>query len=255
MGVVSPDGGAQVHSEAQMTQGDVNFFRPKPGYQRDNMRLISLLVVIWAVAVFGFQFLLILLQEPTPEPGLATFKATWQPVVDGKASPEQLRDFARVNLDVLGKNIILKPAHKDVLSQSLSAAVVALLGSQAGAYNAAVVAEDKSGAVAMAVEAIGLANEGFDKIRRGFLPYSLLPVEGGAVAADVREALPGVMDLYLTHNQSVLTDFTFMGFPFHYWYTAQFLLILFVLLCLLYAVLIDRIMIKHGRMTRDQKKA
>ena len=52
------------------------------------------------------------------------------------------------------------------------------------------------------------------------------------------------MDLYLIHNSSPL-NFKFIGFPFHYWYTAQFLLILFVLLCLIYAVIIEKVNKKH----------
>lgn len=58
--------------------------------------------------------------------------------------------------------------------------------------------------------------------------------------------LPGIMQLYLTHYQSVLTDTIFLGFPFHYWYTAEFLLILFVLLCLVYCIRIERLHKKLG---------
>jgi putative solute:sodium symporter small subunit len=58
--------------------------------------------------------------------------------------------------------------------------------------------------------------------------------------------LPGIMQLYLTHYQSVLTDTLFLGFPFHYWYTAEFLLILFVLLCWVYCIRIERLHKKLG---------
>lgn len=54
------------------------------------------------------------------------------------------------------------------------------------------------------------------------------------------------MKLYMTHNQSVLTNAKFLGFPFHYFYTAVFLLILFVFLCWLYCVITDRVNIKLG---------
>ena len=43
-----------------------------------------------------------------------------------------------------------------------------------------------------------------------------------------RKLFNEALDLYLVHNQSVLTDLKFLGFPFHYFYTAVFLLILFV---------------------------
>ena len=46
---------------------EVNFFRPKSEATKANTKLITLLVVIWAVAVFGFQFLLIGIGKPTEE--------------------------------------------------------------------------------------------------------------------------------------------------------------------------------------------
>ena len=60
------------------------------------------------------------------------------------------------------------------------------------------------------------------------------------------DRLPEIMKLYLTHNQSVLTDTLFLGFPFHYFYTAIFLLILFIGLCILYNVLIEWRLKKEG---------
>jgi putative solute:sodium symporter small subunit len=59
------------------------------------------------------------------------------------------------------------------------------------------------------------------------------------------KALPDMMSYYLTHNQSFLTDTPFLGFPFHYFYTAVFLLVLFVVLCIVYKH-IDRKKIKKG---------
>ena len=54
------------------------------------------------------------------------------------------------------------------------------------------------------------------------------------------------MGLYLIHNRSVLTDTKFLGFPFHYFYTAVFLLILFVGLCWLYCIRTDMFHKKYG---------
>jgi putative solute:sodium symporter small subunit len=76
---------------------------------------------------------------------------------------------------------------------------------------------------------------------KDLLPTSIVKVENPSLSAESIKALPEIMKLYLIHNQSFLTDFKFLGFPFHYWYTAQFLLILFVVLCLIYAVTIDKI--------------
>jgi hypothetical protein len=58
--------------------------------------------------------------------------------------------------------------------------------------------------------------------------------------------LPEIMQLYLTHNQSVLTDTKFLGFPFHYFYTAVFLLVLFVVLCIVYNRMIEWRLNKEG---------
>ena len=72
------------------------------------------------------------------------------------------------------------------------------------------------------------------------LPFSIVKANSNILSEDVIKALPDIMELYLVHNQSFLTDFNFLGFPFHYWYTVQFLLILFVVLCLIYAVAIEK---------------
>ena len=60
------------------------------------------------------------------------------------------------------------------------------------------------------------------------------------------EQIEMIMPKYLIHNQSVLTDTIFLGFPFHYFYTAVFLLILFVGLCLFYCIATDRKMLELG---------
>jgi putative solute:sodium symporter small subunit len=38
-----------------------------------------------------------------------------------------------------------------------------------------------------------------------------------------------------------LTDATFLGFPFHYWFTGQFLIFWFILLCLIFNLAVDRL--------------
>lgn len=84
----------------------------------------------------------------------------------------------------------------------------------------------------------------------GYAPSSLEStiITFNLTGADVEQlsendinSLPGIMKLYLIHNQSFLTDFKFLGFPFHYFYTAEFLLILFVLLCVLFSWRIERL--------------
>lgn len=38
-----------------------------------------------------------------------------------------------------------------------------------------------------------------------------------------------------------LTEATIFGFPFHYWFTGQFLILWFILLCFLFNLMVDRL--------------
>lgn len=42
-------------------------------------------------------------------------------------------------------------------------------------------------------------------------------------------------------GESALTAVTVFGFPFHYWFTSQFLILCFILLCFLFNAFIDRL--------------
>ena len=217
---------------------NVNFFKPMSDHARTNKKLIATLAIIWFCAVFGFQALLILLNEPTPEPAFTSFQTVYPEVVnDQEASLETKQQFSRSLLSVLGKNIAVADDHKAILKQALSSTVVSMLPDS---VNQTIQSGANEAFIDAAINSIGLAVEGFDKIMIDLLPFSLVKVESAQMSAEVKEALPGIMELYLVHNQNVLTDFNFLGFPFHYWYTSQFLLILFVVLCLIYAVIIDR---------------
>lgn len=238
------DSGTPVSQDTQPVSRDVNFFRPQTAHSTADMRMIVSLVLVWAVAVFGFQFLLIAFNQPTPEPAYTSFQSIWSTVNEGTADQAQQQEFARITLSVLGKNIAVKPEHKEILQDALTKTTAALLpepqrqtfldslGSGAG----------MSDAVNQAASAIGLESTGFDKLRMDLLPYSLTPVAGSELSSE----LPAIMELYLVHNQSFLTDVQFIGFPFHYWYTAQFLLILFVILCLIYARTTDQLNAKYN---------
>jgi putative solute:sodium symporter small subunit len=76
-------------------------------------------------------------------------------------------------------------------------------------------------------------------VRTKILPVELMSADIENLTSKTKENLPGIMTKFLVHNQSFLTDFKFLGFPFHYFYTAIFLLILFVGLCWLYCVRTD----------------
>ena len=42
-------------------------------------------------------------------------------------------------------------------------------------------------------------------------------------------------------GRSVLTATTFFGFPFHFWFSGQFLIVWFILLCFFFNVMVDRL--------------
>jgi putative solute:sodium symporter small subunit len=46
-------------------------------------------------------------------------------------------------------------------------------------------------------------------------------------------------------GKSFLTETAFLGFPFHYWYSAQFVIFLFIGLCYAYCKFIDKLEAKH----------
>jgi putative solute:sodium symporter small subunit len=48
-------------------------------------------------------------------------------------------------------------------------------------------------------------------------------------------------------GESALTAITVFGFPFHYWFTSQFLILWFILLCFLFNVFIDRLTEKYRK--------
>lgn len=239
----SPGHENQSASVSDSHRYDVNFFKPKTEHSRADMKMIVIMVLVWGFAVFGFQFLLCILNQPTPEDSYATFQKVWPNVQNQSASMAQKQVFSKVTLSVLGKNIALKADHKEILQKTLTQSVLTLLpAEQRETFLANLTdASKKQEAVAQAAQAIGLRSTGFDKLRADLLPMSL--VSGGE--PQLSASIPEIMELYLVHNRSALTDFRFLGFPFHYWYTAQFLLILFVLLCLIYAYVTDRLNAKY----------
>ena len=106
----------------------VNFFKPTTPFTRTNRNLVITLVLIWAIAVFGFQTLLRILEKPTPEKALITFERVWGNVESGVASTEEKIEFANSVLMVLGKSTLAwKPEKRAVLDNALSWAVYDLM--------------------------------------------------------------------------------------------------------------------------------
>jgi putative solute:sodium symporter small subunit len=216
---------------------NVNFFKPLSDHAKANKKLIIILATIWFVSVFGFQFLLIALNEPTPEKAYTTYQEILPQINADQGLPlEQKQELAKCYLFVLGKNVALKDDHKAKLQVAFSTLVNSMVPDSLGA---SFKQEPGDESIALAKGAIGLSDEGFDKLMSALLTTSLIKVDPSIKSVPVEE-ISEIMKLYLVHNRNAFTDFEFIGFPFHYWYTAQFLLILFVVLCLIYAVVIDK---------------
>ncbi|MCK5516019.1 MAG: hypothetical protein KAI39_04020, partial [Desulfobulbaceae bacterium] len=85
---------------------------------------------------------------------------------------------------------------------------------------------------------------GDNKAMMAAVPYGLTEISPDKLAM-TDPALKPIMDKFFIHNQSVLTDTIVFGFPFHYLYTALILLTSFVLICLVYCQVIDKMMKKY----------
>jgi putative solute:sodium symporter small subunit len=194
------------------------------------------------------------LQKPTPEPSYTAFENVWENVKSGKASQDEIQQFGQATLAVLGK-VALEPDERTLLSQAMSWSVIrafpdslrsaieaeirtfeaqkqqiANIGDEAYVKEKRVLSEKYS-------PALGLSE---NDVRTRILPIELTAVNISSLSDEAVNSLPGIMRKYLVHNQSFLTNFVFLGFPFHYFYTAVFLLILFVGLCWLYCIRTDR---------------
>lgn len=218
------------------------------------------------MAIFGFQLLLLIVQKPTPEKTLLTFESVWENVKTGKATEPEKKDFVNSLVAVAGKSSV-KPGNKIVLDNALTWSVFSFVSDSekvilSGQIRELLTIKEKLPEATDAEYALlqsdltrikatinSIANEktGIDPTnnKAAILPYNL-NAESKELSADDIEALPKIMKLYLTHNQSFLTDTKIIGFPFHYFYTAEFLLILFVGMCLFYSIRITQLQKKYS---------
>jgi len=249
---------------------DYNFslFKPTTPYGKRNRNLILTLLIIWFVAIFGFQGLLLIFQKPTPEKALITFESVWENVKTEKASDQEKKELVNSLISVAGKSSV-KAKDRLVLTTAITYYVSGLISDPekiALSENVKELASTKEKLAKASdtefaqlkldltrikanINAIANESTGIDptKNKDVILPYSLNAEIKELTAGDM-EALPKVMKLYLTHNQSFLTDTKFLGFPFHYFYTSEFLLILFVGLCLYYSIRITQLQKKFSIM-------
>jgi len=244
-----------------------SLFTPRNIHGKKNRNVIFTMLAIWAVAVFGFQFLLRLVEKPTPEKSLVMFESTWPSGTSAEFKPVDYKTLLNSLVLVRGKNIV-SAADQKVLSEAISCTFFTLvpdsirnmiieniteikslksklIESRDKEYlDLKIIITDKSSKIA----SIGEFYSGFKKgsLESTILISTLQVRFPNSLKDDSFKGLPGIMKLYLTHNQSFLTDTKFLGFPFHYFYTAVFLLILFVSLCIVYNVLIEWRLNKQG---------
>lgn len=241
-------------------QYNFSIFRPRNLHGRKNRNVIFSMLIIWALAVFGFQFLLRIAGKPTPEKSLSVFETVWPAALSGDIPDEQKRDLLMSLIHVKGKSIVTAN-DQVVLNGAISSVLDGLIpdslrqgiltaSSDLQALKAKLASARDQEYLSIKLEISTLSSTLFSDTQQytGIDPSSL---EASILASSIRQEfpsslsdgslnrLPGIMKLYLTHNQSKLTDTTFLGFPFHYFYTAVFLLILFIGLCIVYNILIE----------------
>jgi len=244
-----------------------SLFKPRNLHGRKNRNVILTMLLIWAVAVFGFQVLLRLIEKPTPEKTLAGFESVWSQAFANDLRSVDYKTMLNSLVLVKGKTTV-SPADQKILNEAISCIIFNVIPDSIRSG----IQECISNIHAARSEILEAKDQNFLDLKESILKEekkissSTAPYNGfiagsleekiflGSLSetfptslSDVSmERLPGIMKLYLIHNQSVLTDTPFLGFPFHYFYTAIFLLILFISLCIAYNILIEWRLKKEG---------
>ncbi len=238
----------------------ISFFKPTTDRSKYNRNMVLWLVSIWAVAIFGFHFLLRAIEKPTPEPQLIAFNQVWGNVKSGNATTAEITKFAQATLHVAGK-IFISTEHRAALDNGITWATLQLADSaQKVAITQALISFEN-----IAKNTNSFADENYieAKLKLGALSQSVLNLNPNDILAKIlplelcssgieaitennMAVIETCMPHYTTHNRSVLTDTKFLGFPFHYFYTAVFLLILFIGLCWRYCLKVDKYNKKMG---------
>lgn len=232
----------------------ISFFKPTTEHARKNRNLTVLLVSIWVVAIFGFQITLKIIEKPVPEEALKTFRAAWEKVEKGNAEQPDLQNLGQTMLQVMGKSTVNKQEYAALedgvgwtLSKLLPDSAIHALEEKAQKVNS--LQEDISSLknkeyLTAKYEVIEMAAPSLNIQKNTLLAHLLsigLDNDLQVISDESKAQIPKIMNLYMVHNRSVLTDTVILGFPFHYFYTAVFLLILFVGLCWLYCYKTDKV--------------
>lgn len=230
----------------------ISFFRPTTKLATFNRNLSIILITVWAVCIFGFQIVLRVIEEPTPEIAYIQFENVWDQVQNNQASIQEKQIFIKSALSVLGK-VTIDPKDREILDGAVTKLTAEMVpAAQKADYDQKVQALKNSqfgvGNYQALKKELGASAAKIINVEPYSLEAKLIPVELAASTSDDFQPvmIEKVMAKYLIHNQSVLTDTIFLGFPFHYFYTAVFLLILFVGICLYYCVATDRAMKRLG---------
>lgn len=248
-------------------QYNFSLFRPRNLHGRKNRNVILNMLLIWAVAVFGFQILLRVIEKPTPEKALADFNSVWPEAITKDLTTVNYKTLLNSLVLVKGKNMV-NPDDQKILNESISAITFSVIPDSLKSTSLGDIATIKGLKSKIAqtkgqefldikTSILELERE-LSEVTTPFTGFSSGSLEEKIFAASLTDKypdalsdlslsrLPEIMKLYLTHNQSVLTDTIFLGFPFHYFYTAIFLLILFIGLCIVYNILIEWRLKKEG---------
>lgn len=248
---------------------DYNFsiFRPRNLHGRKNRNVIMTMLLMWAVAVFGFQFFLRAVEKPVQEKALVTFMELWPSVRSGTNNPESHNAFLTSLVKARGKNT-LKPEEQKVISDAITCFTYSILPDLAESALSGIVSnisdlrntlsslkgeqylqvKKKISDYNSSIYDVTAEYTGFTRgsLESSIFVYSLQTSFPSSMSDASFDRLEDIMKLYMTHNQSFLTDSRFLGFPFHYFYTAVFLLILFVILCITYNILVEWRLKKEG---------
>jgi uncharacterized membrane protein len=244
-----------------------SLFRPRNLHGRKNRNVILTFIAIWAVAVFGFQFLLRAIEKPVPEATLTAFNEVWPAAVTGNLNADEGKVLLNSLIVARGK-VTLTAAEQQTLAGGISASTYSLLPDSVGAAISSRVEaiagmrtslaelkgddylEMKKKISAASQDMIEIASPYtsvmYGSLEGSIFAYSLGSDRGKSLNDPTLSGIPAIMALYMTHNQSVLTDSKILGFPLHYFYTAVFLLILFVALCIAYNIIIEWRLNKEG---------
>ncbi|MCF8380278.1 MAG: DUF4212 domain-containing protein [Bacteroidales bacterium] len=232
----------------------ISFFVPTTARAKANRNMVLWLVSIWFIAIFGFQILLRVLEKPIPETTFSIFQSVWDNTISDSPGIVELQEFGKTTLSVLGK-VAITDSERAVLDNALSWSLYQLTADSL--KEDLVIKIQAFEKIKLEIQTISDPNYIKAKellsaeyspslnldpldVRTTILPLELVSENIYKLTETARESVPSIMEKYLIHNQSFLTDTKFLGFPFHYFYTAIFLLVLFIGLCLIYCIKTDQ---------------